>query len=124
MRKQQTSYAHGPSPEHPSPDLLDLAEMVTLLAQEKGIAVRNEADNFAAADALGIPHVVVVDDESLSRGVVRFRDRETCCFEEVHLAFVAKRLVHIFQGEVLPLNTWEEMREGATGVLKEAKKRG
>ena len=105
-----------------------MREMVTLLAEEKGIAVRNEADTFAAADALGIPHVVVVDDESLSRGVVRFRDRETCCFEEVHLAFVAKRLVHIFQREVLPLNTWEEMRadeEGATSVLKEAKmKRG
>lgn len=46
------------TPEQPSPDLLDLREMVTLLAQEKGITVHNEADTFAAADALGIPHTV------------------------------------------------------------------
>ena len=112
--------------ERPSQDLLDLKELVTLLAQEKGIAVYNEADSFGAADALGIPHVVVLDDESLSRGVVRFRDRETCCFEEVHLALVAKRLVHIFKGEILPHNTWEEMQgqEGDNNVPKEKKKRG
>ena len=46
------------TPEHPSPDLLDLREMVTLLAEEKGVAVHNEADTFAAADALGIPYTV------------------------------------------------------------------
>ena len=116
------------TPDPPSPDLLDLREMVTLLAREKGITVCNEeADSFAAADALGIPHVVVLDEESLSRGVVRFRDRETCCFEEIHLAFVAKRLVHTFKGEILPQNTWEEMQGedgGASNVLKETKKRG
>ena len=112
--------------EQPSPELLDLREMVTLLAQEKGITVYNEADSFAAADALGIPYTVVLDEESLTRGVVRFRDRETCCFEEIHLAFVAKRLVHIFKGEIVPQNTWEEMQgeEGATEVLKVTKKRG
>jgi hypothetical protein len=94
----------------PSRDLLDLKEMLTLLAEEKGIVVYNAADTFDAADALGIPYAVVITEDSLEMGVVRIWDRETCWFEEIHVANVARRLVRIYRDEVVP-NTWEEMVE-------------
>ncbi len=86
-----------------------MRDLILLLAEEKGIAVSREVISFESADALGIPYAVVVGDQSLELGVVRIRDRESCWFEEVHLAHVAKRLAHIYQGRIVP-DTWEEMQ--------------
>ncbi len=40
---------------------------------------------------------MILNDRTLVDGVSLIRDRETCCFEEVHVAAVTRRLVHIFR---------------------------
>ena len=111
-------------PSGPSKKLCDLRELLVGLALEKDIEVNEEVKSFEAADDLGIPYVVVIDEQSLDRGVVMIRDRETCWFEEIHAAHLTKRLVHIFKGEIIP-DTWEEIkaedirgRQRSEGILK------
>ncbi len=40
---------------------------------------------------------MILNDRTLVDGVSLLRDRETCCFEEMHVAAVTRRLVHVFQ---------------------------
>jgi prolyl-tRNA synthetase len=40
---------------------------------------------FADADLLGVPHVVVVGDKGLSKGVVEYRRRRTGNSQEIEL---------------------------------------
>ena len=59
-------------------------------------------------------------EDSLSHGTVHIRDRETCWFEEIHCAHVARRLVHIYQKRDVP-NTWEEIKDKFSADQVEAK---
>lgn len=96
--------------KNPSPDLLDLQELLTLLAQEKGIRVFNEASNDHLADLFGIPYQVVLTENSLTTGVVLLRDSVTCWYEEIHVAHVVRRLVQIYQNRDCP-DSWTEIKQ-------------
>jgi len=67
------------------------------LADEEGLAQVKDI-NLGEADELGVPYVVLVDEESLRSGVVRLRDRETAWFEETHVAHVIPRLTLVYRG--------------------------
>eukprot|EP00094_Tigriopus_californicus_P010621 TCALIF_10247-PA protein Name:"Similar to BRAFLDRAFT_270748 Glutamyl-tRNA(Gln) amidotransferase subunit C, mitochondrial (Branchiostoma floridae)" AED:0.06 eAED:0.06 QI:0/0.25/0.2/0.6/0.5/0.4/5/13/525 len=96
--------------QNPSADLVDLQELLTILAQEKGIRVFNEASNDHLADLFGIPYQVVLTENSLSTGVVLLRDSVTCWYEEIHVAHVVRRLVQIYQERDCP-DSWSEMKQ-------------
>ena len=47
-------------------------------------------------------YVIVIDQKSLERGVIRLYDRETCWHEQIHLAYIAPRMVRTFQDREVP----------------------
>lgn len=54
-------------------------------------------NDYEAADAYGVPHLIVITSESLKDGVVHIRDRETTCFEQIHVADVTERFINTYK---------------------------
>ena len=65
---------------------------------------------------------VILTEESLGHGIVHLRDRETCWFEELHVASVTRRLCHIYQQRDLGEDTWSQV-ERELGGMEKSKKR-
>ena len=94
---------------NPSQDLIDLKTFVTDLLVQEGLQVFNDATGFEVPDLLGIPFIVVMSEKSLEDGVLLIRDRETCWFEQIHLAHCTRKLVKEFQGREVP-DTWTKVK--------------
>jgi hypothetical protein len=50
-----------------------------------------------------------VPDTAVENGVLRVRDRETACFEEVHAAHLTQKMVKAFQGRFIE-DTWSKVK--------------
>lgn len=83
--------------ENVSKDLSDLKRYLILLLRGKNILVDDKVNNYAHADLIGVPFVIVLNNKSLENGVVLLRDRETAWFEEIHVYHVVARMVNIYQ---------------------------
>lgn len=101
-----------------SKDAVDLQMFLTQLAIEQGIVVGYGVDTYEDADVLGIPFLVVVTEDTLANGTVLFRDRDSCCCEQIHIAFVTRRLVHIFQRRDVE-DTWTTIKKQLRSVNDE-----
>jgi len=85
------------------PDLPDFRTYLTGMLEAKGIKVWDcSGQDFAyeACDELGVPFLVILNDDSLVDGVVNVRDRETTWFEQVHAAHLSQKLQHTFKSKI------------------------
>jgi len=107
-----------------SEEVQDLQRFLTGLSLEQGISVfDDEVVDYDKADLYGIPYLVIINEDSLRNGVVLLRDRETCWFEEIHVAFLTRRLVHVFQKRDVE-DTWSAVkREVETLVANDGGKK-
>ncbi len=109
----------------PSQDLRLLAQFLSDLAADEGVElVPKQLQSLEQADLLGVPLVAIVSEKSLASGVVHLRDRETCWYEEVHVAHLARRLAAAFgKGEAEDSLNKVEKQLREEGKLPEPKKK-
>ena len=91
-------------------DLKDLRQFFHELCSEEKLRVSHEVQDFDSADKLGIPFLVILKEDTLNNGIALIRDRETCWFEEIHVANIVRRLVHIYH-ERETKNTWAKLQD-------------
>lgn len=48
--------------------------------------------------------------QTLKNGIVDLRDRESCWFEQIHVAHLTRRFVHIYQKRDIP-DTWTQIKD-------------
>jgi len=74
-------------------DVFDPKKQTDKCAKTRGEQFFNA---YEAADAFGVPHLIVITPESLKDGVVSIRDRETAWFEQIHIADIADRFARTY----------------------------
>lgn len=86
----------------------DLTKFIRLHLQRGGLSVPLETkDNFVRStielehkfrqtDSIGVPYVLILDNESLQTGLLKLRNRDTTLAETIHLSDVPKYLLNIF----------------------------
>jgi len=89
------------SSDETSQSLQDLAQYVEYLLSSENIEILKQND-YQTFDDLGVPYVIVIDESSLDKGVIKIRDRETNWNEQIHLAHIAQRMVKTFQDRDIP----------------------
>ena len=94
-------YALGIKVLDDNQDAKDLARYIQLLLESESIPLLVN-EEYKTYDDLGVPYVITVDKESTETAVIKIYDRETCWHEEVHLAYVAPRMVRTFQNREIP----------------------
>ena len=94
-------YALGIKVLDESQEVKDLGRYIQLLLENESIPLLVDQD-YQTYDDLGVPYVIIVDKASLEKGVIRIYDRETCWHEQIHLAYVAPRMVRTFQNREIP----------------------
>ena len=94
-------YALGIKVLDESQDAQDLSRYIQLLLESESIPLLIN-EEYKTYDDLGVPYVITIDKESLETGVIKIYDRETCWHEQVHLAYVAPRMVRTFQNREIP----------------------
>lgn len=90
----------------------DLTKYIRLILQQAGISTVMENDlhfvkdvaaldgQFNNADGIGIPYVLIVDNESLETGFLKLRNRDTTISEKIHLSDLPQYLMDIFQIQI------------------------
>ena len=89
--------------------LQDLARYVEDLISLENIEILKDCD-YQTYDDLGVPYVIVIDESSLDKGVIKIRDRETNWNEQIHLAHIVQRMVKTFQDRDVP-DTYSLVKE-------------
>lgn len=49
------------------------------------------------SDSVGIPYLLLIDNESTKSGLIRMRSRDTTLFETVHISDIPNYLINSFQ---------------------------
>ena len=101
LTNKAAPYALGIKILEDTPDTRDLARYIQLLLDNESIPLLFN-ESYETYDDLGVPYVIVIDQKSLERGVIRLYDRETCWHEQIHLAYIAPRMVRTFQNREVP----------------------
>ena len=102
-------FFNGSESKETKAKITDLKNYIEILLKNENISVRKEP-NLQGFDDIGVPYVIVITEESLQRGILRIRDRDTNWHEQIHLAHLIPRMVNVFQDRSIP-NTFESLKQ-------------
>ena len=87
-------------------DLKDLQTHIMLKLQKSGLRVYEEKfttnspndlhSQLALADHMGIPYSLILAENSLQKGLIQLRNRDTSLEETIHISDIDRYLLNIF----------------------------